>query len=43
MKAVSQLYIAGLGYLVMVSNGQLLQEHSISVVHGWSWSSCNGK
>ena len=43
MIASSQVNMAGLGHLVMVSNGQLLHERSISVVHGWSGSSCNGK
>ena len=43
MNAASQLYMTGLGHLVMVSNGQLLHERSISVVHGWSEASCNGK
>ena len=43
MKVVSQLYVAGLGHLVMVSNGRLLHECSISVVHDRSESSCNGK
>ena len=48
INAASQLYLAGLGHLVMVSNGQLLHDcmlHDciISVVHGWSGSSCNGK
>ena len=43
MNAASQLYVTGLGHLVMVSKGQLLHECSISVVHGWSGSSCNGK
>ena len=43
MIASSQLYMTGLSHLVMVSNGQLLHERSISVVHGWSVSSCNGK
>ena len=38
-----QLYMADMGYLVSVSKGQLLHECSISVVHGWSGSSCNGK
>ena len=43
MKAVSQLYMAGLDHLVTVSNGQLLHLISISVVHSWSGSSYNGK
>ena len=43
MNVVSRLYMAGLGHLVIVSNWQLLHERSISVVHGWSESSCNGK
>ena len=43
MNAASQLYMAGQGHLVMVSNGQLLHERIISVVHGWSGSSCNAK
>ena len=43
MNASSQLYMAGQGHLVMLSNRQLLHERSISVVHGWSRSSCNGK
>ena len=43
MKAVSQLYMAGLDHLVTVSNGQLLHLISIFVVHSWSGSSCNGK
>ena len=43
MKAVSQLYIAGLGHLVMLSNGQLVYECSISVVNEMSGSSCNDK
>ena len=38
-----QLYMADMGYLVSVSKGQLLHECSISVVHGWSGLSCNGK
>ena len=38
-----QLKMAGLGYLVSVSKGQLLHECSISVVHCWSGSFCNGK
>ena len=43
MNASSQLYMSGLGHFVMVSNGQLLHECSISVVHVWSGSFCNGK
>ena len=43
MSAASQLYMTGLGHIVIVSNGQLLHECSISVVHGWSGSSCIGK
>ena len=43
MNAVSQLYMAGLGRLVTISNGQLLHECSILVVHGWSESSCYSK
>ena len=43
MNAASQFNVAGLSHLVMVSNGQLLHERSILVVHGWSGSSCNGK
>ena len=43
MNAASQLYMAGLGHLVMVSYGQLFHECSISIVDGWSVSSCNGK
>ena len=43
MIASSQLYMAGLGHLVMVSKGQLLHECSILVVNGWPGSSCNGK
>ena len=38
MNAVSQLYMSGLGHFVMVSNGQLLHEYSISVVHNRSGS-----
>ena len=41
MKAVSQLYIAGLGHFVMVSNVKLIQKCIISALHGWSMSSCN--
>ena len=36
MNAASQLYMAGLGHLVMVSNGHMLHECSILVVHGSS-------
>ena len=43
MNAVSLLYMAGLGYLVSVSKGQLLHECGISVVHGWSGLFCNGR
>ena len=42
INAASQLYMAGLGHLVMVSNGQMLHKCSISAVHDRSWSSCNG-
>ena len=43
MNASSQLYMTGLSHLVMESNGQLLHERSISIVHDWSGSFCNGK
>ena len=43
MNAASQLYMAGLGHFVMVSNAQLLHKCSISVVHDRSGSSCNVK
>ena len=43
INAASQLYMAGLGHLIMVGNGQLFHKCSISVVHGWSGSSCNGR
>ena len=43
MNTASQLFMAGLGHLVMVSNGQLLTEGSFSVIHRWSGLSCNGK
>ena len=43
MNKAYQLYMAGLGHLVMVGNGQLLHERIISVVHVWSGSFCNGK
>ena len=42
MHAASQVYIASLVHLAMVSKGQLLHKRSDSVVHGWSGSSCNG-
>ena len=43
MNAISQSYMTGLGHLVMISNGQLLNKGGISVLHSWSGSSCNGK
>ena len=43
MNAASRVYMAGLGHLVIVSNGQLLHTCSISAVCGWYESSCNGK
>ena len=43
MSVASQLYMTGLGHFVMVRNGQLLHECSISVVHGWSGLSCKCK
>ena len=36
MNAALQLYMAGLGFLVSVSKGQLLHGCGISVVHGSS-------
>ena len=41
MNAALQLYMAGLGYLVSLSKGQLLHVCSISVLHGLSGSFCN--
>ena len=43
MNASYQLYMAGLGQLVMICNRQLLHKCSISAVHDRSWSSCNDK
>ena len=47
MNAASQLYMAGLGHLVLVSNGQLLHECSIPVdrlegVRGSILTECKG-
>ena len=39
----ANVQIAGLGFLVMASKGQLLHECSTSVVHGWSGLSCKFK
>ena len=43
INAAIQLYMAGLGHLVMVSNRKLFHKCSISAVHGCSGLSCNGK
>ena len=43
INAAYKLFMAGLGYLVIVSNGQLLHKCSISAVHGWSVSACSGR
>ena len=41
INAASQLCMASLGPLVIVSNGQLSHKCSISAAHGWSGSFCN--
>ena len=43
MNTAFQLYMTGLGHLVMVSNGQLLHKCRISVVHDKSGSIGNDK
>ena len=43
IKAIFQLYLAGVGHFLMVSNGQLVHKCNISVVHDRSGSSCYGK